>query len=130
MRITDFSSPAFCIPPSKSAIGATAVDPRRGTIGVGWLGEGRSSSWSDLYHFLRLLAVWSCGRRASVVQAQRQIHRAHLGRPGRRRRLVAQGLVRPAVVIQGDEITPIRLKSARSFIGGIRGSGVLFMSVR
>jgi len=34
------------------------------------------------------------------------------------------------VVVQGDEITPIRLKSARFFIRGIRGSGLLFTSVR
>jgi hypothetical protein len=34
------------------------------------------------------------------------------------------------LVVQGDETTPIRLKSARSFILGIRGSVVLFMSVR
>jgi hypothetical protein len=39
-------------------------------------------------------------------------------------------LMRSPLVVQGDEITPIRLKSARSFIRGIRGSGVLFMSVR
>jgi hypothetical protein len=40
---------------------------------------------SNVKHVLRLLALWSCGRRGSVVQAQRQIHRAHLGRPNRER---------------------------------------------
>jgi hypothetical protein len=34
---------------------------------------------------LLLLALWSCGRCASIVQAQRQVHRAHLGRPNHRR---------------------------------------------
>jgi len=42
----------------------------------------------------------------------------------------AERLMRTPQIIQGDEITPIRLKSARFFIRGIRGSGVLFMSVR
>src|SRR6516165_5029876 len=51
------------------------------------------------------MALWSCGRRVSVVQAQRQIHGAPLGRPGRRRRLVAQGLVRPAVIIEAKPLT-------------------------
>jgi hypothetical protein len=46
------------------------------------------------------------------------------------RRLVAQHLVRVDRVVQGDETTPIRLMSARFSIRGIRGSGVLFMSVR
>jgi hypothetical protein len=32
-----------------------------------------------VYHVLLLLALWSCGRGVSVVQGQRQIHRAHLG---------------------------------------------------
>src|SRR5262249_44102552 len=50
-------------------------------------GENRSLRPSDLYHVLRLMALWICGRRVSVVQAQRQIHGAPLGRPGRRRRL-------------------------------------------
>ena len=48
-----------------------------------------------LNHSLQLLALWSCGRRVSVAQAQRQIHRAHPGRPHRRWSLVTQGLVRP-----------------------------------
>lgn len=38
-----------------------------------------------LFHFINqcllMLALWSCGRRASVVQAQRQIHRV-LGKAG------------------------------------------------
>jgi len=38
--------------------------------------------------------------------------------------------MRASQIVQGDEITLIRLKSARFFIRGIRGSGVLFMSVR
>jgi len=66
-----------------------------------------------VYHVLLLLALWSCGRRASVVQAQRQIHRAHLGRPGRRRRLVTQGLVRSTLVIEVDPLadTDTRLET-------------------
>jgi hypothetical protein len=38
---------------------------------------------------------WPCGvvGGANVVQAQRQIHRAHLGRPHCRRSLLTQGLV-------------------------------------
>jgi hypothetical protein len=46
------------------------------------------------------------------------------------RRAVTEALMLALVVVQGDETTPIRLKSARSLILGIRGSGVLFMSVR
>src|SRR6516164_2103765 len=66
--------------------------------------EGRSCSSSDLNHRLLLLALWSCGRRVSVAQAQRQIHRAHPGRPHRRWSLVTQGLVRPAVVVKADPL--------------------------
>jgi hypothetical protein len=50
---------------------------------------------SDVYYVLLWVALWSRGQRASVVQAQRQIHRAPLGRPRRRGSFVAQGLVRP-----------------------------------
>ena len=35
-----------------------------------------SSPFSILNQCLLMLALWSCGRRGSVVQAQRQIHRA------------------------------------------------------
>src|SRR5438552_18901328 len=35
-----------------------------------------SSPFSILNQCLLMLALWSCGRRDSVVQAQRQIHRA------------------------------------------------------
>src|SRR6516165_7184813 len=37
---------------------------------------GNSSPFSILNQCLLMLALWSCGRRGSVVQAQRQIHRA------------------------------------------------------
>jgi hypothetical protein len=51
-------------------------------------------------HVLLLLALWGCRRRASVVQAERQIHRAHLARPRRHRAPVTQGPLRPALVIE------------------------------
>src|SRR5215469_10825645 len=57
-----------------------------------------------MYRVLLLLALWSCGRRASVVQAQRQIHRARRGRPRRRRSLVAQSLVQPALVVEAEPL--------------------------
>ena len=37
-----------------------------------------------------MLALWSCGRRAGVVQAQRQIHRAFAGQLRRTYALVAR----------------------------------------
>jgi hypothetical protein len=46
------------------------------------------------------------------------------------RRVLAQGQMHPRLVVQGDEITPIRSRNARSCIRGIRGLGVLFMSMR
>ena len=46
------------------------------------------------------------------------------------RRHPAEFGVRPLVVVQGDEITPTRSRNSRFFIGGIRGSGMLFMSMR
>ena len=45
-------------------------------------------------------------------------------------RQVAEAAVRPDGVVQGDEITPTRSRNSRFFIGGIRGSGMLFMSMR
>src|SRR5260370_24250231 len=43
------------------------------------------------------------------------------------RRAVTKALMLVLLIVQGGETTPIRLKSARSFILGIRGSGVSFM---
>src|ERR1700730_1223872 len=67
-------------------------------------GEGCSSSSSNVYHLLLLLALWSCGRRTSVVQAQRQILSAHLGRPRHRRILIAQGLVGAALIVEAQPL--------------------------
>jgi len=38
--------------------------------------------------------------------------------------------MRSLLVVQGDEITPTGSRNSRFFIGGIRGSGMLFMSMR
>ena len=57
-----------------------------------------------MYYVLLWLALWGCGRRASVVQAQRQIHRAPLGRPRRRRSFVAQSLVRPELIVETEPL--------------------------
>jgi hypothetical protein len=44
--------------------------------------------------------------------------------------LITEALVLALVVVQGDEITPIRSRNSRFSTSGIRGSGVLFMSMR
>jgi hypothetical protein len=46
------------------------------------------------------------------------------------RRAIAEALMRPLLVVQGDEITPIRSRNLRFSTSGIRGSVVLFMSMR
>jgi hypothetical protein len=46
------------------------------------------------------------------------------------RRAPAERLMRASQIIQGDEITPIRSRNSRFSTNGIRGSGVLFMSMR
>jgi hypothetical protein len=38
--------------------------------------------------------------------------------------------MRAGLIVQGGEITPIRLTNAKFSIHGIRGLGVLFMSMR
>jgi len=43
---------------------------------------------------------------------------------------VGQGGVWPLDIEQGDEITPTGSRNSRFFIGGIRGSDMLFMSMR
>ena len=43
---------------------------------------------------------------------------------------VVDALVVAAVIVQSDEITPIRPRNSRFSTRGIRGSGVLFMSMR
>src|SRR6516165_4083498 len=58
----------------------------------------------QMYHVSLWLALWGCGRRASVVQAQRQIHKAPLGRSRRRRSFVAQSLVRPALIVETEPL--------------------------
>src|SRR5258705_10864576 len=46
------------------------------------------------------------------------------------RRPVAVALVLALLVVQGDEITPIRSRNSRFATSGIHRSGVLFMSMR
>jgi hypothetical protein len=46
------------------------------------------------------------------------------------RRILVERKVRAHPVVQGDEITPIRSRNSRFSTCGIRGSGVLFMSMR
>jgi hypothetical protein len=46
------------------------------------------------------------------------------------RRAIAEALVLAFLIVQGDEITPIRSRNWRFSTSGIRGSGVLFMSMR
>jgi hypothetical protein len=54
----------------KGAVNAKSQD-HVGVFVVCSQGEGRSLCPSDLYHVLRLMALWRCGRRGCVVQAQR-----------------------------------------------------------
>jgi len=46
------------------------------------------------------------------------------------RRILVECKVRAHPIVQGDEITPIRSRNSRFSTSGIRGSGVLFMSMR
>ena len=46
------------------------------------------------------------------------------------RRAISEALVLALLIVQGDEITPIRSRNSRFSTRGIRGSGVLFMSMR
>jgi hypothetical protein len=46
------------------------------------------------------------------------------------RGILAERKVRAHLIVQGDEITPIKSRNLRFSISGIRGSGVLFMSMR
>ena len=46
------------------------------------------------------------------------------------RRVIAEALVLALLIVQSDEITPIRSRSLRSSTRGIRGSDGLFMSMR
>ena len=50
----------------------------RAPVGSLGLRPGRSSLFCFIKQCLLMLALWSCGRRGSVVQAQRQIHRVLL----------------------------------------------------
>ena len=88
------------------------MDPIRGTTGTGLLiGSPPLRSpeiVSSSYKNLRLLRLWVCGQRASVVQAQRHIHSlgaeriTHAVAPHRHRRPVRQRLVRPPVIVEGQ----------------------------
>jgi hypothetical protein len=70
-------------------------------------------------------------KEATVARAAHK-GRARVGlRPGLREFAGAQrGAGDLAASLQGDEITPIRSRNSRFSTGGIRGSGVLFMSMR
>jgi len=46
------------------------------------------------------------------------------------RGILVECKVRAHLIVQGDEITPIRSRNSRFSTSGIRGSGVLFMSMR
>jgi len=50
--------------------------------------------------------------------------------PAMKRSILVERKVRAHPVVQGDEITPIRSRNLRFSTSGIRGSGVLFMSMR
>jgi hypothetical protein len=50
------------------------------------------------------VGLWDREQRAGVIQAPRQILRAHFSCPGRHRNLVTQGLMRPALIIEEEPL--------------------------
>src|SRR5947207_15336373 len=71
-----------------------------------------SSSFSLFnVNYLMLWALWSCGRRAGVVQAQRQIHRALAGQ------LRTYALRRTRMLIRLIHFPPMKIGRERSSLG-------------
>jgi hypothetical protein len=82
------------------------VDPRHGT--VEWVRRSKAAPFPrQMYTRSAAVGLWDREQRAGVIQAPRQIRRAHFSCPGRHRNLVTQGLMRPALIIEEEPLADL-----------------------